>query len=433
MSSFAETLSATERKQARIYAYFACYFGCISEVMIDSSAIIILYISMLGGNNMLVMLSTSLSGILNVLLLVPCAAAVTYIGMKRAVSIACIVGCCGFLLMAAAPMLGAYQKIAAMIGCTIYCAQRGLYSVTWYPMLDAFLLPQERGRFFGTMRYSYMLISGALFFMLGKLMGKNPPLLLMQAIIAVTGILVLGRMFCMLRFPDNTIERTPKLKIRQALGISIRNGPLVSYSVYVCLLSIAYTSLIPLTLLYLKNHIQLPAGQVQIFSTIGIAGSITGFFLYGKLSDKFKIKHLELFVHVAFTLAAFAMALLNKNTPGFIYLAGFIYFMISYASSTFLCNNSSELLALARPGNKPMAMAFLQTYQNLGVALGRTGTAMILGANLLATNWQLGAMSISHYQTIFLLCGTIAATILILFPTLPAVVPKHKDYYAPFH
>ena len=73
MSEFAETLTEQQRRRARIYAYFACYFGCVSEVMLDSSAIIIIYIGMLGGGNMLVMLSTSFSGLLSMLLLIPSA------------------------------------------------------------------------------------------------------------------------------------------------------------------------------------------------------------------------------------------------------------------------------------------------------------------------------------------------------------------------
>ena len=431
MSAFAETLTDKERKRARIHAYFACYTGCISEVMLDSSAIIIVYLSMLGANDMLVMLSTSFSGILGMLLLIPYASVISHIGMKKGSSIACFIGCSGFLLMALAPLFGRFQQYVAIIGCLIYCAQRSLYSAAWYPMLDTFLRPQDRGSFFGTMRYSYMIVSGVLFYFVGKLMGKEPPMLLMQIIIGIAGILVMGRMYCMLRFPDNTLERTAKLNLRKSLGISMRNGPLVSYSVYACLISIAYTSLVPLTLLYLKNFVKLPAGQVQIFSTIGIAGSITGFFFYGYLFKKLKIKKLEFLVHFIFLTAALLLFALNKNMPGFIWMIGIVYFLSSYAASTFLCNNSTEMLALAKPGNKPMAMAFQQTYMNIGVSIGRTGTALILGANLLAPTWKLKGVTICNYQTLFLLYAVIAAVILILFPTLPAVVPKHKDFYDP--
>ena len=431
MSAFAETLTEEQRRRARIYAYFACYFGCISEVMMDSSAIIILYIGMLGGGNMLVMLSTSFSGILSMLLLIPSAALIGRIGMQKAVTIACLIACGGYVLMSTAPWFGSFGKIVAVIGCLIYCMQRSLYGSAWYPMLDAFLRSQDRGSFFGTMRYSYMLVSGVLFFILGKVMGKNPPMLLMQGILCVTGLLILGRLYCMKHFPENTMEKTAKLNIRKSLGISVRNGPLTGYSVYACLLTLASTSLIPLTLVYLKSDVGLPAGTLQIFSTVGIAGSIIGYFCYGPLLKKLKIKRMELIVHLTYIAAAFSLFLIHKSTPGFIWIAGVIYFISSFAASTFLCNNSAELLALARPGNKPMAIAFLQTYYNTGISIGRTGTALILGANLLAPTWKLGNLTICSYQTLFLLYGFIATVILILLPTLPAIVPKHHDYYDP--
>ncbi len=431
MNDFAETLTEQQRKRARLYAYFACYFGCVSEVMLDSSAIVILYIGMLGGGSMLVMLSTSFTGILNMLLMIPAAVLIAHIGMRKAVVAACVTGCVGYLVMASAPFFGTAGRIVAIIGCMIYCLQRSLYSTTWYPMLDAFLRKEDRGSFFGTMRYTYMIFTGVIFFLLGKAMGKNPPMLLMQSVIGIAGLMTLGRLYCMLHFPQNNREEKPKRSFRQSLGISIRNGPLTSYSVYICLLSIAYTSLVPVTLIYLKQHVGLPADTVQIFSTVGIAGSIIGYFCYGRMLKKLKIKRMELLTHFIFIFAAFSMFLLDKDMKFFLWLAGTVYFMSSFAASMYMCNNSTELLALARPGNKPMAMAFLQTYQNIGVSIGRAGTSLILGVNLLAPVWNIGKISFCSFQTLFLLYGVVATVILILFPTLPAIVPKHHDYYEP--
>ena len=45
--------------------------------------------------------------------------------------------------------------------------------------------------------------------------------------------------------------------------------------------------------------------------------------------------------------------------------------------------------------------------------------------------WNLGSLEICSYQTLFLLYGALLAILLILFPTLPAIVPKHHDYYEP--
>ena len=110
MSTFAETLSPEVRRRGRILAFCACCFGCISEVMLDSSAIIILYISMLGGSKQEVMFSTGFSAIFCMAALIPCAFLIGRIGMRRAVTAACLTGCAGYLLMAAAPFFGPFQE-----------------------------------------------------------------------------------------------------------------------------------------------------------------------------------------------------------------------------------------------------------------------------------------------------------------------------------
>ena len=408
--TFADTLSPRERRRGRILACLACWFGCISEVMVDSSAIVILYIAMMGGSKAEAMLSTGFSAVFCMVAMIPCAALVGRIGLKRAVVAACLAGCAGFLLMAAAPFFGPWRKAAALAGCLVFSAQRTLYGAAWYPMLDVFLRPQDRGSFFGTMRFTYMVLSGVLFYFVGRLMGEDPPVRLMQGVLAVTGLLILGRLLCMLRFPENPAEERVRLDWRRALGISVRNGPLVSYSVYVCLLSAASTSIVPLTLLYLRNHAGLDAGRVQVFSVVGIAGSVAGFFCYGFLLRVLRIRRLELCVHLALAASALVLA---------------------FAGSAFMCNNSTEFLALARPGNKPMAVAFLQTYQNVGISIGRAGTAAVLGADLLAPSWRLGPLELCGYQTLFLASGAAMAALLVLLPTLPAFVPKHSDYYEP--
>jgi Na+/melibiose symporter-like transporter len=335
--------------------------------------------------------------------------------------------------MAAAPSIVPveYAKYLVIAGCLVYCLLRSPYSVAWYPMLDMILTPNERGSFFGTMRYSYMLVSGILFYFIGKLMGENPSLLLLQTVIGISGLLLLGSMYCMRIFPEDPAEKVSRLKFGHALQMAVRNSMLMGYAIYACLISIAYTSMIPLTLIYLREYVGVNAGAVQTFSTVGIAGNIAAFFCYGYISRHFRLKSIELVVHFMFLFSAAAMALVPSGIAGFIWIAGVIYFGVSFAASTFMCNNSMELMALARPGNKPMAMAFLQSYQNIGVCIGRMGTALIMGANLLAAEWSLGGLTVSHYQTLFLFYGIIAAVLLVLFPALPSIVPKHKDYYAP--
>ncbi len=432
MSSFADTLTEAQRRKARLHAYASTWLGCISEVMLDSSAIIIIFIVMNGGSNTMTMLSTGISGILSMLLLIPCAGLVDILSPKRTVKYACIVGSIGYLLMAASPFFGSgLAKYITLLGCFLFCVHRPLYTAAWYPLLDNFLRPQDRSGFFGTMRYSYMLLSGGLFFIIGLLMGKTPPMWFMQLIIGMTGILLLGRWFYIDKFPEPKFAKAERYDLIGALKISIKNSSLGIWSLYTCLLAIGYTSILPLTLIYLKQYVQLDASTVQIVSTTAIAGSISAFFCFKYLVRFFKNRFLEVIVHLAFFALALRFFFLSKDTPNLALISAILLFAYNFTAATLMCLNSIEMLSLARPGNKTMATAFCQTYQAIGVAIGRSGSSFIIGAGMLAPTWTKWGREFSSYQTIFLICAIIIAVITLLLPHLPSFIPKHEDYYDP--
>ena len=54
LTNYASTLSSAQRKKYRILAYASTWFGNFSDVMIDSSAILILYFTMLGSSSSMV-------------------------------------------------------------------------------------------------------------------------------------------------------------------------------------------------------------------------------------------------------------------------------------------------------------------------------------------------------------------------------------------
>ncbi|MBR7104389.1 MAG: MFS transporter [Lentisphaeria bacterium] len=428
---YADTLPDNVRKRARLLATCSAIAGCISEAMLDFSAVIILLFTMLHASPMVTMFSSSLTGVTGLVLMIPFAFIVDKIGPKNAVKYACYIGCAGFLLIAVSPFLGRFAVAAALTGTLIYCLQRPLYSGAWYPLLDNFLKADERGKFFSTMRTSYMTFNGILLFLLGVLLGKNPSILILQITIGLAGLCVLIRWFCIKYFPVDPELKTGQYNFRSSLVTSIRNAPLTGFSVYQCILVLASTALLPLTLIYLRKYVQMTPGKVQLLSTVGFAGSITGYFLYGKVTRIIKLKWLELTVHLLYLVLSYALFLLDCRMPHFDIAVGIIIFLNAIASAWLLCNNSMEYLALARPGNKTMAIAFCATYANMGAAIGRTGSSLLLGGILLAPDWEFAGRSVCSYQSIFLISGLIATLALVLLPILPSFVPEHQDYYNP--
>ncbi|WP_337747436.1 MFS transporter [Victivallis vadensis] len=426
------TLSDNCRRRFRIYAYASTWFGCFSDVMLENSAVIILYFVMLGTDNTLIMLSTGLIGIVSMFLLIPASGIVDRLGPKRVIALASWIACGSYLLMAAAPFAG---KPAApylvLLGCFIFSVSRPLTNAAWYPVLSAILKPSERGDFFGFMRFSYYILTGMVFCLLGILMGAEPPVWFLQLIIGITGILALGRSVFISRIvlPEETRSKTHDF--HGALKTSVCNGPLVGFSVYICCQSFAFAAILPLTLLYLKNGLHYGDNYVQILSSGGIAGSICGFFFYGSLVRRLGIRNLQFAIHAAYILIPLGLFFCGSGVPYLPLLIGLLLFAGNAAFSCFTCAFSQESLALARPGNVAMAAAFTLTYQMIGTAVGRTAASLLLGNGILSADWSCGGISFSHYQTIFLFSSLLALFFLTLVFCIPSVVPKHENYYNP--
>lgn len=431
MIQYVDTLSDKRRKEFRVYAYASTWFGCFSDVMLENSAIIILYLAMLGASNTLIMLSTGMVGIVSMFMLIPSSGIVDKFGSKRVVAVTSSLACFAYLLMALAPFTGkeAAQYIV-LFGCFLFSISQPLCTASWYPILGNILKPSERGDFIGFLRFSYYILTGSVFCLLGVFMGAKPPIWFLQIIIGTTGMLSLGRYFFIARIalPEHK-HKTYELK--KAFRTSVRNGLLVGFSAYVCFLSLAFAAIQPLTLIYLKNGLHYGDNVVQIISSVGIGGSICGFFLYGRIARLTGIRNLQIVVHIAYIIIPLGLFFCGKNIPYLSVIIGSLVFAGNFAFACFVCTFSQESLALARPGNITMANAFSLTYQMIGTACGRTVASLLLSSGLLASSWKYWGFSFSNFQTIYLLCSGFACFCLILVFCIPSVNSEHDNYYCP--
>ena len=413
-----------------LLAYASTWFGCFTDVMIDSSAIIIIYLNLLNAANSVIMFSTAISGLAAIPLLIPASPLVNRFGAKKVVTASCILSICGFLTIASAAFVPSCASIISLAGIIIYSASRPLWSTSWYPILADILRPEERGSFFGKMRFSYNIISGSVFYVVGLLMGKTPPAWLLQIVIAAAGLLVIGRHFCIANL-KLTEEKTVSFDLKKSFNISIKNAPLVGFSVYSCFLSLAYTAIIPLALIYMKKGLNLNADTVQTISTAGIAGSIIAFVIYGKIQKKFGMRNTQLAVHLMTVLIPMGFILCRANTPFLTAALGVLLFLAYCNHALFTCCFSHECLSLSRPGNAAMASAFANTYNNIGIAVGRTVNSLLLGHGILNSSWSWNGFVMNEFQSLFLFCAVGALFCGLLLFILPSVIPQHDDYYKP--
>lgn len=444
-----ETLTDAERKRFRKYAYAATWCGCFAEVMMENSAILILFMTLMGSSESMQMLSTSMNGILSMLLMLFAAGLADRFGAKKSINLAVCFEIVSCLLIASAPFWGrANATYVILAGCVLFCVSRPIWTASWYVVMGDILLPAERGPFLGFMRFSYYSITGITFFLIGCAMGKEAPVWIPQSVIAATGVLALGRAYFIgkIRLGEHPAQG---FRIRDALAVSVKNGRLVSFSIYVSFMYVAFAPVLPLTIIYMKQYLQYGDGLVQILSTVGIAGSICGFLLYGTLQRVLGMKILQFITHGLYVLIPLSLAIFGKNlaflqnpvsfslgsldlsAPVLVYVLALLTFLGCFAVALFGCVVSQETLALARPGNVAMASAFNQTYVMIGTAAGRFGMSVVLGAGVLSASWTRWGMTFSHFQTLFFLCTAIGVFALFLLPSLPSMVPEQENWYQP--
>lgn len=429
----ANQFACAERKKYQRSAIFSAWFGCIAEQLLDSNSLIIIYLIALGGNESFSMFSTSLSALCGIFLVIPCAGLANKIGLRLSYTISCYVSCGAFLLMAAAPTLvpAGYAKYLVIASCMVYCLMRFPYSVAWYPMLDMILTPEERGGFFGKMRFSYILINAGFIYAIGKLLGNNPSIFVMQLIIAFAGLMALGRKICMDRMPDNPEVKQNKLDIRKALNISIRNTPLVGFSFYVCFFGIATASIMPLAVIYMKTRLNFTAETIMTITSLYMVGQITGYALTGAAMRKLGSRYFQITMHTIFVIGAGSIMMIRPETAHANVYMAILAWLLGIGGSFSLCLNSTEMLACAKPGNKIMASAFCQTLTNLGTAIGRTGTTLILAAGVLMPDWKFFGIPMTCYNFLFMFYFFMTVFFYTLLIISPSVISKHDDYYEP--
>ena len=141
--------------------------------------------------------------------------------------------------------------------------------------------------------------------------------------------------------------------------------------------------------------------------------------------------YFQITMHTIFAIAAGGMMMIRPETAYAQYYMAVLLWMLGIGGSFSLCLNSTEMMACAKPGNKIMATAFCQTFTNLGAAIARTGTTLVLASGALAVDWKFFGIPMTCYNFLFMFFFFMVIFFYTLLIISPAVISKHEDYYEP--
>ena len=420
--------SSAQRKKYQRYIIASECCGSIPGAMLTDSAVIIFFITQLGSGESFSVMTSSFRFLISGLLTIPCAYFAMYLGCRQAVKLSSLTGTIAFLLLALSPFAGPYKGICAMACCILYCLALTIYSPAIWPLIDSTLEKGERIGFIGRNRFSWMICSSVFILLCGFLTDKDTPLWQLQLAIGAAALIAFGRYIFIDRVPDVGRVSAGNLSFGKALKTAASNLPLCGFALYLFFLYLGAYALIPVGYIYLKRVLLVPANEVIIISGLAMGGTMTAYFLIGKITKLLPPGRIIPLVHGILLLNAGILFLLPsawKCTP---YIIGAVLVITSMTIAVSSAVTAGEILALARPDNKLMAVAFGNTIYQIGMGGGRFMASLLLGCGALCPSWTMWGMNLSNCQSLFLVSLIILFFALPLLLLVPSLI-KERDYY----
>ncbi len=421
-------LSSQQLAQAKMHITFSACFGALSAGVINDSPIIMIMAEKMNAGPALSLVTTGLIPLAYAIMLVPMGFVAAKLGYRRTILTFTSLAFCAMLLVTFSPWGGISGPAVMLLGILLYGLFMSAYNAAWFPLIDNVLPKDQRHTFFGYMRFAWQGCSVLFIFVCGLLIGKDPSMFALQLVALISALGLLGRIFHVSRVPQPS-EKSEPVKFLLGLGDTLRNKALSGYSVYLCFLYLFCFSTQPLTFIYIKNGLNIPANIVVIVSALALAGSIIGFLVSGLIINRLKLRPVMVACHLMFVVINLILFTINGNSELHIALITLLLFINAFTLSLVSITTTGEMLALSTPWNRAMSMAYCGSFYSLGSGGARLLSSLILGSGMLAPTWTLGSKVFSNYQTLFLLNGCALIFVCLLLILVPAVFPKGKYRY----
>ena len=416
----AGTADPRVRSAERLAILSSCC-GFPGEVVLTDSAVILLFASALGAGDMLSLLTTSFLPFFNGLCMIPMAACVMRYGHRAVILRVLALSSLMYFLAASAPWFGEGAMAVLTGAVALFSFGVSGFVAGWYPMLDTFLTPGARTPFFSRMRFSHQLVSVVFLFLAGSVLGAEPPVGRLQAVLFGAALLFCGRGICIARIPEFPVRKAERFGFRSGLARAAGNRKLAGFSLYLFLLNLSTFGTVPLTMLYLKRGLNAPDNAVVYVSAASLAGMLFGYLGIGRLERIAGRRRIFPVIHLLYVLLGGMLCLIHSGGTAVWILAGGILAAYSFLLGGSSILASSGMMALATPGNKVMAMAFSGTFSYGATGLARVLPSLLLGSGMLAERWHFGEVSVSRWQTLLLLICFLTAFSSIFLILVPAV------------
>jgi len=404
-------------------------FGMLSWVVMEQG-IGLLYLVALGVPDGRILIYLSLLSFLFPLQVFVAHAADRF-GLKRIGWLGGLVWSGGFALFASSGFAhgGVLAEALAATGIAVTGLGHVIFSSSWFALLNQVVPGDQRGRFFGRLRFCWQTV-GALFVAgAAALLGHDAAVGQYQLLFAVAWLGTVLRLCFYARIPERprsdaqtATEQT--IGVRRAIGAALRAPNYLPFCSYLFLISLVSVAAPMLFGLIEKRVLDLSDGSVALLANLMIVGMIAGFALFGRVIDRFGTKPIFLGCHAGYALimAAFALRGLSDNALPYL---GALHFGFGVTAAALSIAGTTELLALLPPQHQSVGASVGTSLWKLGHALSAGIAALLLHSGMLAEDWQLLGTTATAYDSLLLGCALLTVLFVVVLGLIPSVLKPH--------
>ncbi len=421
-----ETLSPAAGKKAMRNAIFAQCFGMLG-ISLFENGIMLLYLLALGISQTKVVTYLAIPSMC-LICTIPAAYYAERIGKKKIGGSGNLLCVAGMLIIATSGFAArGAAELLAITGTVLLSLGLSMFQSSWFALLGGVVPAQVRGRFFGTLRISWQFSCIAVAGAAAWVLGRCNALWVYQIIIAVIAGLMLMRSFFYNRIPEVEQGPPPDKPFRQALTDVLYLRGFSSFGAYVFLLKI-FTAYCPTLFAVLEKEVlNLSAGTVIWLANVGLAGSVLGFFVGGRLVDRIGTKLVFIICHLSFAVILLLFIMRGLGGGGLVlpilFLAHFAFSLALAASNIAI---TAETIMITPEKNSSLASSTLMAAGHMGTAVAGVTAAAALDLDVLREHWRWLGMELCRYDAILLACAVMVLLLVVTLGLVPSVLVRRQ-------
>jgi MFS family permease len=293
----------------------------------------------------------------------------------------------------------------------------------WFALLFNVVPAHYTGRFFGILRCCWQLV-GIIFFGVVTLFFKaETPISVFQILLAICTAGLVVRMFFYQGIPESSSHKTNTAFLPSLRAVIAHEG-YSSFLAYVFLLVFFTSESMDVLRLMARQSLGFGDDAVLAMSVAGMTGSLGGFFLGGKIVDRWGTRPVFISCHLAFGLFLSLFPLREFLPVSPVFLAVAVSSLLGLAQATISIAFTARSFAVCTSAHRSLAVGLISSFQTLASAVSGVFVSGVLRCGVLQSSWQLHGTLLTVYDTILFF---FALMVVLLVVTLGAgldIVPR---------